>query len=369
MTATIQIQANAINVQSYGAVANGVTDDTAAIQAAANAAAAKGLQLYFPPGTYVVSAALHMPSNTVWIAAPGTATLLATKGNPVITSVETANDVVSGLTLEGSTLGARVPSALLIAYRAHGFTLTDSMVKNTLGIGALFSDVNGTDVTGTAFDNIGNNADLALSAQGVAFTNDLAGYGHNNTVAENSFSAIGLDAISATGQTGFSAISNSIIGGKMNFGWQKMPAAAAGVYGQDDKQLVVCDNTIVGVSGNGIDIDQSSDVKIYLNTISDSGSAGIGLFSSQDGTVNWNTTADNDVLQHFQAVGGIAIGGPNARDIEISGNISGNTGAGSTQPYGIQIIDGQEMRAGSLVIRQNNILSGNTIAAIFDPKG
>jgi len=367
MTTTIQIQANAVDVRSYGAVGNGVADDTAAIQAAANAAAAKGLQLYFPPGKYNVSSALHMPSNVVWIATPGTATLVATKGNPIVTSVETKNDVVSGLTFEGSTTGSTVPSALLIAYRATGFTLTDSVVENTLGIGALFSDVNGTEVTNTAFSNIGNNANLSLSAQGVAFTNDIAGYGNNNTVQDSNFTAIGLDAISATGQIGFSAISNTIIGGKMNFGWQKMPAAAAGVYGQYDKQLVVRNNTIEGVSGNGVDVDNSSDVKIYLNTISGTGSAGIGLFSSQNGTVNWNTTTNNDVLHHFGAVGGITIGGMNARDIEISGNVSGNTGGGSTQPYGIQIIDGQDMRAGSLVIRQNNTLIGNVVAGVYNP--
>jgi polygalacturonase len=367
MPTTIQIQANAINVTAYGAVGNGVTDDTAAIQAAANAAAAKGLQLYFPPGTYNVSSALHMPSNVVWIATPGTAKMVATKGNAIITSVETTRDVISGLTLAGSTSGTSVPSALLIVYRAAGFTLADATIEHTTGIGALFSDVNGTNVYGSTFDNIGNNANLALSAQGAAFTNDIAGYGNNNVVQDSNFTAIGLDAISATGQMGFSAISNKITGGPMNYGWQKMPAAAAGVYGNEDTQLVVRDNTIQGVSGNGVDVDNSVDVKIYLNTISDTGSAGIGLFSSQNGAVNWNTTTNNDVLHHFQAVGGITIGGFNAKDIEIAGNVSGNTGSGSTQPYGIQILDSQDMRPGSLVIRQNNTLMGNTVAGVYNP--
>jgi parallel beta-helix repeat protein len=46
-----QFQINAINVRSWGAVGNGVADDTAAIQTAA----ATGRSLYFPAGTYRIN--------------------------------------------------------------------------------------------------------------------------------------------------------------------------------------------------------------------------------------------------------------------------------------------------------------------------
>lgn len=54
--------ANVINVLSYGATGNGVTDDTAAIQSAINAAvgSAQGMRtIYFPNGTYLVSKRLE----------------------------------------------------------------------------------------------------------------------------------------------------------------------------------------------------------------------------------------------------------------------------------------------------------------------
>jgi len=362
------IQSNAINVTAYGAIGNGATDDTAAIQAAANAAAAGGLQLFFPPGVYNVSSALQMASNATWIAAAGTATLVATAGNPIITSVETQNDTASGLTLAGST-SATVPQALLIAYKTTGFTLVDATIQNTSGIGALFSDVNNTTVSETSFSNIGNNTNLALSAQGVAFTNDTAGYGSGNIVNSSSFTSIGLDAISATGQTGFSAVANTVYDATINPGWGTQAAAAAGVYGNNDTGLVVADNNIHGVSGNGVDIDNSSNVSIYQNTVSGTGSAGIALYSSVNGTISWNTAINNDVLQHFQSVGGIVVGAQNASNIEIADNVSGNTGSVTTQPYGIQIIDGQDITNSSLQIVQNNTLTGNATAAISDPNG
>ena len=45
---------NFLNIKAYGAVGDGVTDDTAAIQAAINAGATLGRTVYFPAGTYKV---------------------------------------------------------------------------------------------------------------------------------------------------------------------------------------------------------------------------------------------------------------------------------------------------------------------------
>ena len=49
-----------INVRSFGAKGDGVTDDTASLLSAANA----GGTLYFPAGVYQVSASIKLPSNT-----------------------------------------------------------------------------------------------------------------------------------------------------------------------------------------------------------------------------------------------------------------------------------------------------------------
>lgn len=51
------------NVKSYGAVGDGTTDDTAAIQAAINYAAPLGYVIYFPPGTYRTTATVGFTKN------------------------------------------------------------------------------------------------------------------------------------------------------------------------------------------------------------------------------------------------------------------------------------------------------------------
>ena len=53
-----------INVLDYGAVGNGTTDDTVAIQAAIDAAAVNNQLLYFPTGTYRVVDTLTIYSGT-----------------------------------------------------------------------------------------------------------------------------------------------------------------------------------------------------------------------------------------------------------------------------------------------------------------
>lgn len=53
------------NVKNYGAVGDGVTDDTAAIQATIAAAGAGGV-IYFPKGTYLVSASITSLDGLTW---------------------------------------------------------------------------------------------------------------------------------------------------------------------------------------------------------------------------------------------------------------------------------------------------------------
>ena len=69
-----------VSVKDFGAVGNGVTNDTAAIQAALTASAGKSL--YFPPGTYRTTAALSVPANTTLWCDPRKAVIDVQPANP-----------------------------------------------------------------------------------------------------------------------------------------------------------------------------------------------------------------------------------------------------------------------------------------------
>lgn len=59
--------ANVFNIKNYGAIGDGVTDETQAIQSALNAAAkAAPATVYFPAGTYIVNGMIEMKNNVSW---------------------------------------------------------------------------------------------------------------------------------------------------------------------------------------------------------------------------------------------------------------------------------------------------------------
>lgn len=61
-----------VSVKDFGAVGNGTTDDTTAIQAAINSLSATGGIVYFPTGTYKISALLSTPSGNITLQGNGT---------------------------------------------------------------------------------------------------------------------------------------------------------------------------------------------------------------------------------------------------------------------------------------------------------
>ena len=104
-----------ISVKDFGAVGDGVTDDTVEIQNALDALSSTGGMVYFPRGTYIISSALTPPSNvtmmgegiksTISISASATAikiegTLGSEKANIVIRNMRLLRTGGSGRLME-----------------------------------------------------------------------------------------------------------------------------------------------------------------------------------------------------------------------------------------------------------------------------
>src|ERR1700761_1237828 len=100
-----------VSVLSFGAVGNGSTDDTAALQAAFNYAQANNLEVYIPPGNYLHSGTLDADGIVVFGAGDstqltstvaGNEALYLTGTNPALYNVQMAGVASSRLTNNAS---------------------------------------------------------------------------------------------------------------------------------------------------------------------------------------------------------------------------------------------------------------------------
>lgn len=105
----------AVSVAEYGAVGDGVTDDTAAVQAALTAN--PGASVQFPPGHYRLTGNLSVPSGTSIAGASSSATLLDWSGKGRFDGYL--------LDWEKGTLGEPVALASDVAFGAGSITVAD----------------------------------------------------------------------------------------------------------------------------------------------------------------------------------------------------------------------------------------------------
>jgi hypothetical protein len=93
------------NVRDYGALGNGSTDDTAAIQAALDAASNGGI-VFMPVGQYLISAALRVRSNTTFDAGEATIMLKELSSTNMVQNyaVQQNRRVIDGVTNSTTSL-------------------------------------------------------------------------------------------------------------------------------------------------------------------------------------------------------------------------------------------------------------------------
>jgi parallel beta-helix repeat protein len=128
-----------LDVRSFGAKGDGVTDDTAAIQSALDAAGASGGQtVLFPAGTYKLTDTLFVDSNTSLVGVGATSVLLQTTvdrgtiyNRKWDDGTGNSNINVSSLTVDGGGVGG-----IGIAFAGvKGGSVKDVFVKRLTGYG------------------------------------------------------------------------------------------------------------------------------------------------------------------------------------------------------------------------------------------
>ncbi|WP_237881234.1 M10 family metallopeptidase C-terminal domain-containing protein [Pseudomonas sp. PGPR40] len=326
------------NVQNFGAKGDGITDDTAAIQSAIDAAAAAGGgQVYMPTGTYIVSGGeepsdgcLMLKSN-VYLYGDGmgaTTVKVADGSDTKITGVirsaygeETHDFGVSNLTIDGnrdSTTGkidgwfnGYIPGE---AGYDSNVTLDSVEIKDCSGYGfdpheqtvnmVIRNSVShGNGLDGFVADFLSN----STFENNVAYDNDRHGF--NIVTSTHDFTM--------TNNVAYDNGGNGIV---IQRGSEDIPSPT---------NITITGGEVYGNGAEGVLIKMSSEVTVSGVDIHDNASAGIRIYGSNhveiiDNTLNNNSLANpvpEIIIQSYNDTLGVSGKYFNGSDNTIQGNI------------------------------------------------
>lgn len=311
----VDIGGGTFNVKAYGALGDGSTDDTVAIQAAITAASPTKGTVFFPPGTYRVAtltgtAATNLrrfftlTTGITLQGASATASVIKA-GNSTAPFFAILRGTVDGTDLSGLTVrdlgfdlntANNAPAsnqasnavldyrAAVVVYTGTRVTITRCRILDSCGVWGFA--VNGAAVTDTVIE--GNRLEWASSAV-YHDTSALYVSGARTLIRGNEFVA------TAGTPLAFSAIEthgdNQVITGNIISGWYR----GANLTG-------------VGVAANGV---------IFANNVVQQCAVGVQLWSTAAGLTGGygliNTTVDHNVIDiDFDAWPSATISGPKA---------------------------------------------------------
>lgn len=120
----LQVKGPWADVKAFGAVGNGTTDDTTAIQAALTYGMANGVGVYFSPGTYLITSTVSFSGHSNYIFGNGQRSALYTTSNISMlkfdTSVAGFYNTIEGLTFVADVSGTRTSNVGLEIGTAFG---------------------------------------------------------------------------------------------------------------------------------------------------------------------------------------------------------------------------------------------------------
>lgn len=154
VNADIPVSTLGYNVIKYGAVGNGTTDDTSAINAAITAAGTSST-VYFPLGIYAITSTITPLAGQVWIFRPGAVLeMLSTSGftGAELVAASVASFTVQGATFRGSSsnTGQYAISVTADFFRMIDCHLDDNKLSRlVIFVGANYGQVLNCSSTGT----------------------------------------------------------------------------------------------------------------------------------------------------------------------------------------------------------------------------
>jgi parallel beta-helix repeat protein len=330
-----------LSVKDFGALGNGVADDTTAIQNALNAGI--GRSVYFPAGTYRISTTLLVKTNTTLVGDGINKSIIKLAAGFAAGTTAIRNEIISGtvdvyydtdlefygLTFDGNNNSTRTGELVAIAKVAN-VTFSNCSFQNHTFIALAMTANRNMTVTECYFTNNGRPRPSTVSAPALWIAQSVLGTPYDVRVENNYFYANNWSASYFMPTRGSFTNNNCV-----NNGESTIFCNDTGAY------LRIENNNISGavrsnISASGIECGSPYTV-IVGNTIDSCGAEGIALTDVQNVTIADNMIFNNgQETAYYPFSNGITIIGsvsaPNQPDhIQIHGNRIGDRQGTKTQ--------------------------------------
>lgn len=254
-----------VSVKDFGAVGDGVTDDTAAIQAALTAA--EGGTLYGPEGTYIITATINLPSNILVQLDPLATIQSANTGISLLKATSKTNVRVRGGKLKYTAAGS---TGLIGGIEFN--TSTHCLVEDVDFEGMQFSAVFLTESNYCRV--IGNKVSSSLGTHSDA--NDFCVYNNSsyNIVESNKCLGTGAHGVLVQGAGVTIPLRNKVIrnyvSSKTAYGIIAYQITANNTYTEISGNVVrdISGSALAGASGSGIYVQTSGGCIVTDNEVS-----------------------------------------------------------------------------------------------------
>ncbi|HUD20496.1 MAG TPA: glycosyl hydrolase family 28-related protein [Candidatus Saccharimonadales bacterium] len=332
------------NVKSYGAVGDGKTDDTTAIQAAFNAVGVAGGTVFFPAGTYLISNTITIPYRCHIVGCGGRDPL--------------------GLTCSRIVISSATLDAFVIASTAFGVSWSDLMIQNVLGLGTGYLS---TDPVMHVYDEVS----VPTAGTGIR-------YPDNGVLRPNPGYFVSMDRITVQGfydnvfmsSSMYMSVTDSMFLDPVHYGFSLANAALSSDGG--DQSINGCLFTPMYSCRNcnqAFNYEPSGGLRWTNNKIN---GAGIASYAGLTGPTG-HIIGTRGLPQYgfYAAVGNLAT--VSTSDLLIEGNsienctsiaiaiVHGGNAATNPSTFGNIIVTGNEIASGSGVLIGPNNVSNSTV--------